>query len=160
MATQTLLVAGTNGWLTTPTDVMTTSLNALSGGSAATSSSTFSQTTFSSAPLLEVWFTSGGTFTPAASQILLGWFLKSTDGGTTFETIVATPSTTVQALSRQPDFVIPLDNAAFASGNIRFGTICNAPAPSTKIVLQNFGSTALPSSGNKLTIGPYTYEQA
>lgn len=165
--TQTLLVPGTNGWLHTPVDLLTTELNGLAAGAAATSSvggtsGVFNQTSFNTTngpPLLETWFTSGGTFTPAAGQALMGWCLKSIDGGTTFESLVATPSTTVPALSRNPDFVIPLDNAAYASANIRFGTILLLPAPYFKVVLQNFGATALPASGNKVTVGPYTYQQ-
>jgi hypothetical protein len=168
MATTLQLDAGTNGWVTTPVNLLTTELNSLASGAAATSSvggtsGVFSQTNFSNGPLFEIWFTSGGTFTPALGQQLVGWFLKSTDGGTTFETLVATPSSTVNALSRNPDFIIPLDNAAFASTNIRFGTIANAPAPSFKVVLQNLlqggSATALPASGNKITAGPYSYQQ-
>lgn len=164
MATTVQLDAGTNGWVTTPVNLLTSELNSLASGGAATSSvggssGVFSQSSFSNAPLGEIWFTSGGTFTPAAGGYLAGWFLKSTDGGTTFETIVATASTTVAALSRQPDFTIPLDNAAFASSNIRFGSIVNLPAPSAKVVLQNLTGGSLPASGNKITAGPYTYQQ-
>lgn len=167
MSTTLQLDPGTNGWVHAIVDLLTTELNTLASGSAATSSvggtsGVFSQSNFANAPLLEIWFTSGGTFTPAAGAYLAGWFLKSTDGGVTFETIVATPSVgppVVPALSRSPDFTIPLDNAAFASGNIRFGTITNAPAPSTKVVLQNLSGGALPASGNKITAGPYSYQQ-
>lgn len=164
MATTLQLDPGTNGWVHAIVDLLTTELNALASGAAVTSSvggtsGVFSQTNFSNAPLSEIWFTAGGAFTPAAGGYLAGWFLKSTDGGTTFEATVATPSTTVPALSRNPDFIIPLDNAAYASGNIRFGTPSNLPAPSTKVALQNMSGVALPPTGNKITAGPYTYQQ-
>src|SRR5215468_9808760 len=69
----------------------------------------------------DVWFMSGGAFTPPLGALLNGWFLPTIDGGTTFETpTIATPSTTVPAVSRDPDFVIPLDNAAYAAGNVRY----------------------------------------
>jgi hypothetical protein len=167
MTTTLQLDPGTQGWKTSAVvNLQTTELNSLASGAAATSSvggggsnGEFSQTDFASAPMLEIWFTAGGAFTPSAGGALYGWFLKSPDGGTSFESIVATPSTTVQALSRSPDFVIPLDNAAYASGNIRFGGQVQAPAPTTKVVIQNMSGAALPASGNKVTAGPYTYQQ-
>lgn len=164
MATTLQLDPGTNGWVHAIVDLLTTELNALASGAAVTSSvggtsGVYNQSNFSSAPLDEIWFTSGGAFTPTGSPILYGWFLKSIDGGTTFESLISTPSTTVPALPRNPDFTIPLDAAAFASGNLKFGTISNLPAPSFKVVVQNMSGVALPATGNKITVGPYTYQQ-
>jgi hypothetical protein len=163
MATNFLEAAGTNGFVAAPINLQSTELNALAGGSAATSSvggssGVFTQTSFSNCPWISVYFTSGGTFTPVVGQCLYGWFLLSPDGGSTFETAVSTPSATVLALSRSPDFIIPLDNAAFASGNIRWcqGRFIKAPWESTKVLIQNVGGSspvALPATGNLIKAG-------
>lgn len=161
MTTNFLQASGTNGFIATPFNLLSTEINTLGSGSAATSSvggssGVFSQSNSSSAIWGSAYFTAGGSFTPTAGQALLGWLLLSPDGGTTFETAVSTPSTTVAALSRTPDFVIPLDNAAFASGNIRWcqGRFIQLPWESYKVLLQNTGTTALPSSGNLIKVGP------
>ncbi len=162
MATDFLLDAGTNGFKATPFNLLSTELNALTAGSAATSSvggssGVFGQTNWVNCPFGSIYFTSGGSFTPSAGDFLSGWFLLSTDGGTTFETAVSTPSTSVSALSRAPDFVIPLDNAAFASGNIRWcqGRFVQMPWESCKVLLQsNLASVTLPATGNLIKLGP------
>lgn len=160
MTTNFLLASGTNGFIQTPINLLSTEINTLGSGSAAISSvggssGVFNQSSTSNAPFGSIYFVAGGSFTPSAGQYLAGWFLLSTDGGTTFETAVSTPSTTVQALSRSPDFIIPLDNAAFASGNIRWcqGRFIQLPWESYKVLLQNSGTTALPSSGNLIKVG-------
>lgn len=97
----------------------------------------------------DLWFQSGGAFTPSAGGFLTGWFLPSFDNGTTFETIVATPSATVPAVSRSPDFIIPLDNAAFAAGNIRYGQgrfVAPLPTVPFKVQLQNLSGVTMPST--------------
>lgn len=161
MATNFLDAAGTNGLIQAQFSLLTTELNTLGSGSGATSSvggssGVFTQSSWSNAIWGGIQFKSGGTFTPVVGQVLLGWFLLSQDGGSTFEALLSTPSTTVTALGRAPDFVIPLyeSGAAWASGSIRAiqGRYCKTPWESHKIVLQNFGpsAVALPSSGNVL----------
>lgn len=160
MPTNFLDSAGTNGFLTAPFSLLTTELNALASGSAATSSvggtsGVFNQTNFAQGMWGLLWFTAGGAFTPVLGAALSGWFLQSPNGGTTFESLVAAPSTTVAALSRAPDFVLPLDNASYTAGNIRFApSFFKLPWPSCKIVLQNNSGVVLPSTGNILTVGP------
>lgn len=163
MATNFLLAPGTNGFITTPFNLLSTELNALASGAAATSSvggtsGVFNETTLAQALALSVYFTSGGTFTPSVGGIIALWFLLSPDGGSTFETAVATPSTTVMALSRSPDAIISLDNAAFASGNIRWANGLHVPSPweSFKVLAQNLTGGALPATGNLIKAGPVT----
>lgn len=160
MATNFLYASGTNGFLTTPISFMTTELNTLASGAAATSSvngtsGVFSQASLGSGIWGSLYFTAGGAFTPTAGGNLSGWFLLSTNGGTTFENAISTPSTTVAALPRAPDFIIPLDNVAFASGNIKWtqGRRIILPAESYKIVIQNNSGVALASSGNIISCG-------
>ena len=161
MPTNFLEAAGTNGFIATQFNLLSTELNALASGAAATSSvggssGVFSQTNNANAIWGSLYFTSGGAFTPTAGGYLAGWFLPSTDGGTTFEALVSTPSATVLALSRPPDFVITLDNAAYASGNIRWcsGRKVMLPWESYKVVLQNLSGVALPATGNLIKVGP------
>lgn len=160
MPTNFLEATGTNGYIASVLNLLTTELNSLASGGAATSSvggssGVFSQSNTGSAIWADMWFKFGGSNTPAAGGYLLVWYLRSTDGGTTFETVVATPSTTVFALPRAADAVVPLSNAAYASGNLAWAQ--GSPRlwwPSTKIVLQNLSGGALPASGNILTVGP------
>lgn len=160
MATQFLDAGGTNGFIATPFNLQTTELNAVINGSAATSSvggtsGVFSQTNFANGIWGLIWFISGGAFTPTAGGCISGWFLQSTDGGTTFEALVATPSTSVAALPRAPDFIIPLDAAANSSGQIKFCSgFVKLPWPSCKVVLQNNSGATLPSTGNSVVCGP------
>lgn len=161
MATNFLEAAGTNGFIATPFNLLSTELNTLANGAAALSSvggtsGVFSQSNNANGIWGSLYFSAGGAFTPAAGGYLAGWFLRSPDGGTSFETEVATPSGTVAALARTPDFIIALDNAAFASGNIRWcqGGKVQLPWESYKLLLQNNSGVALPSSGNLIKVGP------
>jgi hypothetical protein len=128
--------------------------SALTNGSAVTSSywnntGIITQTHIDSGAQGDLWFQSGGAFTPGAGGFLAGWFLPSFDGGTTFETVVATPSTTVTAVSRTPDFIISLDNAAYAAGNIRYSQgrfIAPLPSVPFKVEIQNLSNTTMPST--------------
>lgn len=163
MATDFLLAAGTNGFIATPFNLLSTELNALASGAAVTSSvggtsGVFNQASLAQALALSVYVTFGGAITPSVGGCLSIWFLLSPDGGTTFETAVSTPSTTVSALSRAPDVIITLDNAAFASGNMRWANGLHLPSPweSFKILLQNNTGAALPATGNLIKAGPVT----
>jgi hypothetical protein len=156
VATNFLDAAGVNGLIQAAFNLMTTELNTLGSGSAATSSvaGPFSQTSWSNAIWGGIYFTSGGAFTPTAGGYLAGWFLLSFDGGSTFESLISTPSTTVLAIGRAPDFVIPTyeGGAAWAGTNIRWqqGRFCKVPWESHKVVIQNLSGVALPASGNTL----------
>jgi len=149
-----------NGILATIAAFASTSLNSLASGGAVTSAA-FSQTDTTSAKEGYVWFVSGNPgITPAgAGANLAGWFITSMDGGTTYEDPDNTPSTTVPALSRAPDFVIPLDLVAtgtagkrkFASGRVKL------PSTFFKVVLQNNSGVALGSGATTvqtLSIAP------
>lgn len=152
MATNFLDAAGTNGFLTSLFNLMTTELNTLGIGATATSSvggtsGVFTQTNFANAQKTFVVFTSGGAFTPTAGSgaVLAGWWLMSDDGGTHFEKTVAST-----ALPRPPDFYIPLFASAYASGDRAWSPVTRAPWPSCKIFVLNSAGVALPASGNTL----------
>jgi hypothetical protein len=163
-ATNFLEAPGTNGAIATPFVLDTTELNALGSGLCVTSSvngtsGVFSQSNAGSAPWSSIFFSSGGAFTPVAGQVLMGWFLHSSDGGTTFETQTATCSTTVAPLPRPADFTIPLSVAAYASGNRAYasGPVLNS-WDSYKVIIWNANQigavTALPATGNTITLFP------
>lgn len=165
MATNFLEAAGTNGFIATPFNLLSTEagFNSLANGGAVTStvggsSGVFSQTNNANGIWGSLYFTAGGAFTPTATNggLFAIWFLLSPDGGSTFETPKATASTTVSALSRSPDAIITLDIAAYATGNIAWcqGRYVKLPWESYKVVLQNLSGVTLPASGNLIKVGP------
>lgn len=162
MAGNFLHTAGTNGYLGTQRVVTwTTALNNLASGSRAISDTTadtglFSQSSFSNAPFCVAWFkciTTG--WTPTAGGAFACWFLMSTDGGTTFEVESrTTPSTTVPAVARPPDFMIPVytGGTAISANDILFSQPFQAPWPSCKLIVQNLTGAALAAQAHTLTI--------
>lgn len=156
MAGNFLETAGTGGITGTARVVTwTTALAGLAYGGATTSDATadtgiFSQSSFGNAPQLMAWFQTGHTNTMATTSggILACWWLLSTDGGTTFESLVSTPSSSVLALPRTPDFIIPVydttalpvDTIKFAQGPFRY------PYLGCKLVLQNLSGVAINSA--------------
>ena len=160
MATNFLDTAGTNGLIQAQFSLATTELNALTNGSAFTTSvngtsGVFTQTNWSNAIWGGMQFKAGGAFTPTAGGIICVWFLLSQDGGTTYETVIATPSSTVPALGRPADVIIPVYEGgnAWASGNIRAmaGRYVKLPWESHKLVVQNLSGVTLPSTSNVIS---------
>lgn len=139
---------GTNGFLTTPFTVLTTELNAIGSGALSGLGAAKSQTTTTSGTWCMIWFKAGGAFTPTNAPSLSGWFINSTDGGTTFEKNSATPP-------RNADFVIPLATAAYATNDIVFAPgIIRLWYPTIKVLVLNNSGVTLPASGNTITVGP------
>lgn len=162
MATDFLLAAGTNGFIATPFNLLSTEagFDSLANGSSVVSSvggtsGVFSQTNTAQAPQGGIWFQSGGSFTPTTGGYLAGWFLRSPDGGTTFEA-TTTSSATQPPVQRSPDFIIPLFPAAYASGTVSWAQGAEVPLPweSFKVALWNMSGVALPVSGNVVKLGP------
>lgn len=129
-----------------------TGFSALTNGSAVSSSvsgtsGVFSPVDWGYGMMGEIEFNAGGSFTPTAGGALLGWFRRSLDGGSTFETLVTTPSTTVSALERGPDFVIPFSAVALASGNrVKAATPVLIPPVPFMVTVQNRAGATLPTS--------------
>jgi uncharacterized membrane protein len=155
--------AGTGGVLGTKRTVTwATSLNALASGSRAISDTTadtgsFTQTSFSNAPLGMAYFTTVTTgWTPTAGGCFACWFLPSYDGGTTYEVESrTTPSTTVPAVARAPDFIIPVytGGTAISAGDVFFA---QGPFPlpylQSKLIVQNMTGAALAATAHTINI--------
>lgn len=153
-----LLDAGTNGFIISPFNLMSTELNSLGGNSTVSNTATstaggasgvFAQSNFGNAQKVLIWFIAGGAITPVAGGNITGWWLSSNNGGTNFEKTV-----TSTALPRAPDFIIPLYNSAYASGDMSFASVCRAPWPSCKVFIQNNSGNNMPASGNLIIAGP------
>lgn len=158
MATNFLEATGTSGFIAT--QAVTITLSALASGAAATGSTVFTAGTSGTllgAQKAHAWLTvvTAG-WTPTAGGVLAGWQLLSTDNGTTFESLVSTPSTTVMALPRPPDFIIPVyeGGAALAAGNIKWANgPFRLPYVAHKYVIQNLCGVALGTGVHTLNIG-------
>ena len=151
MANQ-LWAPGTNGFITTPFAVLTGELNSLANGNTALSSvggtsGVFTQSDTASGVWGQVSFYAGGAVTPSSGGYLAGWWVTKDDNSGYQLTV----SNADQA--RAPDFRIPLLNTAYASGNLS-GVLVRLPAPDFKVLLRNVSGVALPSSGNKIMVGP------
>lgn len=159
--------AGQNGFIKTPFQLITaadTGINGLTNGSALTSAhggalttGVFSQSDFGNAQYARLWLkivTAG--WTPTAGGNLSGWWLISPDGGSTFEAAEATPSTTVPALGRPPDFVINLyeGGAALAAGDQKMSQIVPLPYESCKLLIQNNSGVTFGAGAHLLLCGP------
>jgi hypothetical protein len=164
MAGNFLKTAGTNGIFSTKRTVTwTTSLNNLASGSRAISDTTadtglFTQTSFSNAQYGMAYFTNvGSTWATTVGGCLSCWWLYSYDGGTNFEVESrTTPSTTVPAVIRPPDFIIPVYSGAtaIAAGDVLFSQGNPFPLPyiHAKLVVQNFGGANLSANAHTLII--------
>ncbi len=138
----------------TATDVLTTELNSLASASSTAAGTAFNNAqataNFNGYPYASVQFTMASyTGTPAAGSALYVWFLKSIDGGTTYEDTAG---------ARAPDVIIPI--AQTGSGPQKV-TVQNVPIPVGYFKAQaknvNTGVT-LNGSGNKVTLLPNTMQ--
>lgn len=162
MAGNFLHTAGTNGLFSTNRQVTwTTSLNALASGSRAISDTTantglFSQASFSNAQWGQAYFTNvGATLASTAGGVISCWFLLSPDGGSSFEVESnTTPSTTVPAVMRPPDFIIPVYSGAtaLAAGSLCFSQPFQLPWVSAKFIAQNLSGVALSAQNHNINI--------
>ncbi len=150
-----------NGLIVSALTLMTTELNGLSSGSGVVSSAgglstngVFNDTLTGQAVLGDVSFLAGGAFTPTAGANLAGWWIKSRDGGSTYEYSGAIPP-------RPPDFLIPLVVAAYSANQQAWSVGVHkviVPAGYFKVYLQNNSGVALYSSGNTLALSSPTLD--
>ena len=148
---------GTNGLVVSPLSLFgATDLSGLTNGSCVTSTlSAFSQssTQFSSlspggAIEADVDFQPAGAFTPANYGVIGIWLSRSGDGGSTFESTLATCSTTQGPFNRPPDFVIPLVGVAVSSSSHIASTIGTIWPGSYKAVFWNNSGTAFSANNH------------
>lgn len=162
MAGSFLHTAGTNGIVgTARTVTWTTALNNLASGSRAISDTTadtglFSQSSFSNCMFGFAEFSHiTNTLAATVGGCLACWWLGSRDGGSTYEAeSTTTPSTTVPALPRAPDFIIPLYVGATAipAGSLIQNPRIILPNNYAKLVVQNMSGAAFSAHAHTLVI--------
>lgn len=117
----------------------------IAGTTVFTSSGNFGQAIYG-----EVAIKMGGAVTPAVGALISGWFIRTMDGGTAFETPPATGGSIGPA--RPPDFIIPLSTFAYANTNIAYASgLVKMPWSPVKVYIQNNAGVALPSSATAYT---------
>lgn len=99
------------------------------------------QTDFNNAALADLVFIAGAAFTPTTGGSLLGWFLRSYDGGSTFEKVVSNT-----APPRAPEFIIPLYASAYAAGDRAYAPNIDLPAEPFKTLIQNEAGVTMPAT--------------
>jgi hypothetical protein len=123
----------------------------IAGTTVFTSSGNFGQSIWG-----EVAIKFGGAITPATGGFISGWFVRTPDGGTTFEQTTISASNTPMA--RPADFIIPLSSFAYANTNIAYGSgIVKMPWSPIKVFIQNNSGATFPSSATAYTsilLGP------
>ncbi len=148
-----------NGLITSALTLMTIELNSLASGGGVISSAgglsangVFNNTLTGQAILGDLSFLAGGAFTPTAGANIAGWFIKSRDGGTTYEYSGATPP-------RAPDFIIPLVAAAYSANQQAWTPGTHkviVPAGYFKVYAVNNSGVSLYTSGNTLVLSSPT----
>lgn len=140
----------TIGYFSAVTTVISSEIVSLGSSLTATSGSIFTSSgNFGQSIWAEAYVKWGGAITPVAGGYLAGWFLRSPDGGTTFET--ATSS--ALSMARQADFVIPLSTIAYAANNVCYASgLIKMPWSPVKIFLQNGAGATLPASTTQYTV--------
>jgi hypothetical protein len=139
---------GTNGFLATPFNLMTTELNGITNGAGVVSSvggasGVFAQANWLSTMIGIGMFYAGTTFTPTAGGYLACWWLLY--DGSNYETLVASNTD----LPRPADCTIPLYASAYAANNFtRSGGIFVPPWWNAKLYVMNHGGATLPATGN------------
>lgn len=162
MAGNFLHTAGTGGLIgTTRTVTASNWLASLGIAAVATSDTTadtgvFSQSSFSNCMWgVAVFSHITNTFTPTNGGVLSFWWLSSIDDGSTFESLGATtPSATVPAIARNPDFIIPVytGGTATTAGNKFYSPIIRLPNLKSKLVIQNMSGVAFSAHNHTLSI--------
>ncbi len=165
MAGNFLNTAGTNGLFSAARTVTWASasddLNGLASGARAISDATadtgkFTQSSFSNAKYGMAEFSHiTATLAATAGGCLACWWLLSRDGGSTYEDESSTtPSTTVPAVARVPDFIIPLytGGTVIPAGALKCSNRFLLPNITAKLVVQNFSGAAFSAHDHTLTI--------
>lgn len=93
-------------------------------------------------------FQPAGAFTPGSAGIIGVWLVRSGDGGTTFETALATCSTTQGPFNRAPDFVIPFVPAAVTNTSHIASTVGTIWPGTYKAIAWNNTGTALSANNH------------
>jgi hypothetical protein len=85
-----------------------------------------------------------------AGGYLAGWWILSDDGGTHFEKTVSNTD-----MPRSPDFIIPLFNSAYASGDRAWAQgLVKAPFASCKTFIVNHAGVALSANNHLIQACP------
>lgn len=138
----------------TATNLLTTEMNSLTTGSRTSAGSAINNVQATSNlngyPYGSVQFLMAAyTGTPSAGAALYVWFLKSIDGGSTYEDTTS---------ARAPDVIIPIGAVATGPQKITIQNV-QLPVGFFKAVAQNFGTgLTFASSGNILNVLPNTYQ--
>lgn len=161
MAVFSYTTGTTGGFYVTPLSVSSTGdLASLANGSATTlaGGTAYTQASWSSALWCYVTIKFAATnWTPSSGGLIAGWFAKSYDGGTNYETISVTASSTIMALPRSPDFIVGLDNANMTS-QVKWSAIVPLPNAQTKIIVQNFAGVTIGTGTHTVFVGPFAVQ--
>lgn len=151
MATNFLEATGasTAGYFSAVTTLISSEMVALGSSLTAVSATTFTSSgSFGQAIWGEVELTlatsSSAVF--ASGAFVSGWFMRSIDGGTIFESTV---SSSAIGLPRSPDFIIPLSSIAYNSSSVVYGSgVVKMPWSPCKVFIQNNLGLTFPASTN------------
>lgn len=139
--------ASTIGYFSAVTTLMSSELVTLGTSLTAVSASTFTSSgSIGQAIWGEVAITLTASITPAAGSFISGWFMRSLDGGTTFE---STNGSSGIGLGRPPDFIVPYSTGVYASSAVVYASgIVKMPWSPFKLFVQNSMGASLGSSAN------------
>lgn len=158
MATNFLQATGgsTAGYFSAVTTLMSSELVSLGSSLTAVSASTFTSSgSVGQAIWGEVAVTLTASVTPIAGSFIMGWFLRSFDGGTVFE---STSGSSGVGIGRPPDFIVPYSTNAYNSSAVVFASgLTKMPWSPFKVFVFNAMGTTLSASTNgypTVRVGP------
>lgn len=161
MAIFTYTTGTTGGFYVTPFSVSSTGdLASLANGSTTTlaGGTAYTQAGWSSSIWGQVIVKFAATnWTATAGAYIQGWWLESYDGGTNYETLGTTSSSTVPSLPRPPDFIVPLD-AANGSAAVKWSSLIRLPPAQTKIVVQNMAGATIGTGTHTVFLAPFAIQ--
>jgi hypothetical protein len=147
MATN-FLWAGAGAYLSGPTNLLTTQLNALASGSLTVAGTAIQNT--GGYIYADVEFVAGGAYSPTAGAYVELWLLRSIDSGTNYE-----DGGTGVAPGRPADIVIPVRNGTTITPRAGASGLIVPPGFFKPLARQNTGAT-LPSTSNLIRYSLYT----
>ncbi len=149
MVANLLWAVGTNGYLASAANLLTTELNALANASLTAAGTAIDNSAVNAAIYCDVEFIAGGTWATGTNPYMELWFLRSLDGGSNYEE----GSNTVTP-GRRANVIIQFRPSVTIAQRIIVPMVLLPPGHFKPLIKQTTNAT-LPATGNILRLRTY-----